>query len=281
MPNVLKTIWDEFIYGGHLVALGPTIISYSYMQIKNLEVAWFLLIGIYLITYIIHLIDRYFDIKNDSSTERFQHYKKYQGKIWWMLSVSLVLLTAVIVRGGISILLFSIFLIILGALYSLFFKKCTIYITGFKSFYTALAFSSVVFLCSYYYKMSVDITTIFIYLFFASRWFSNTTFCDLKDIKQDRDEKLKTFAIVLSPKHLYLFYYFTGIISFLILFLGIFFRFLPFFSVTLIIPIIYYFYYLSLSKKANANYQNLANVWADGESIVWLIAIILGANLWA
>lgn len=281
MPKVLKTIWDEFVYGGHLVALGPTIIAYSYMRIKNLDVAWFLLIGIYLITYIIHLVDRYFDIKNDSSAERFQHYRKYRGKIWLMLSLSLLLLIITIVRGGISILLFSIFLIILGILYSLFFKKFTAFITGFKSFYTALAFSSVVFLCSYYYKMSVDITTIFIYLFFASRWFSNTTFCDLKDTKQDRADKLKTFAVVFNSKYLYLFYYFTAIISILIISIGIYLRILPVYTAILLISVLYYFYYLGLSKKPGANYQNLANVWADGESVVWLIAIILGANLWA
>jgi len=280
MPKVLKTIWDEFIYGGHLVALGPTIIAYSYMRIENLNVAWFLLAGIYLITYFIHLVDRYFDIKNDSSAARSDHYKKYQGKIWFMLSGSFILLVIAIIGSGTMMLAFSIFLILIGLFYSLIFKKFTKYILGFKSFYTALAFASVVFLCTFYFHEPVSINAVFIYLFFASRWFSNTTFCDLKDIKQDKTEGLKTFAVAFNTKKLYLFFYITAIISLLILTSGIYFGLLPFFMITFVFPIIYNFYYLYLSRKPRANFQNLANVWADGESLIWLAAIVLGTNLW-
>lgn len=281
MQKTLKNITGEFIHGGHLVALGSVIIVVCYVIIRQLPFSLLLLIGIYLITYIIHLLDRYSDIKKESSPERVAHYKGYEGKIKVIIAISLLGLIAVFVNRGLTMVIISILLLSLGLFYGVFFKKITKYIIGFKSYYTSLAFASVIIFATYYYGARFDLTMLLVYLFFALRWFCNTTFCDVKDIDQDRLEGLKTFAVTFNKKTLYKFFYFMNMVSIIPLIYGVYLGVLPGYSLFLSLSVLYCFYYLFLSKKEGANFQKLSNVWADGESAAWLVLIIFGRFLWA
>lgn len=281
MQKTLKNIWEEFIHGGHLVALGSVIIVICYAIIRQLPISLSLIIGIYLITYIIHLLDRYGDIKKESSPERISHYKNYEGRIKVITTISLLGLIAVFANRGLVMVLISFLLLSLGLFYGVFFKKITKYVVGFKSYYTSLAFASVIIFAAYYYNAKFDLALLFIYLFFALRWFCDTTFCDIKDIEQDKREGLKTFAATFDKKLLYKFFYTVNLISIIPLVYGVYLGVLPGYSLSLSLSALYCFYYLFLSKKENANFQKLSNVWADGEPAVWLLLIIFGRFLWA
>lgn len=280
MERVLKTIWNEFIHGGHLVALGSVIIVLAYIIIRQLPPSWLLIIGIYLIIYIIHLLDRYNDLKNESSVGRVSHYRNYKGKIIFIAILSFLSIIAVFANKGLVMVIIAILLLLLGLIYGIFFKKITRYIIGFKSYYTALAFASVIIFTTYYYHLKFDSVMLYIYFFFTLRWFCNTTFCDIKDIKQDRLEGLKTFAVSFEKKTLYRFFYLVNIVSLFPLLCGVYLGVLPAYSLILGLSALYYFYYLSLSRKEGVDFQKLANVWADGESIVWLVLIVIGRFLW-
>ena len=278
---ILTAIWNEFIYGGHLISLGPSSIAYIYMRVNNLTVSWQVLIGIYLITYIVHLLDRYIDIQVDSSTDRLEYYGKMKKVLPWIL-LSATSFLIVLLANNMAMVLFAAFLILAGASYTVFFKKLTRYILGFKSYYTAAVFAmTVVFTAFFYRDFSLSPVLIAMYFFFFFRWFSNTVFCDLKDIEEDRKDSLKTFASHFKMRSLYVFLYVINIISMIIIIVGVSTRELPVYTLALIAAPVYSFYYLMLSRKKDANYQKLANVWADGESIVWLVAILIGGAIWA
>ena len=281
MSKTLKKIWEEFVYGGHLVASGSVIIVICYGVIRRLPFNLLLIIGVYLITYLIHLFDRYNDIKKESSAERISHFKSYEGKIKAIIVISLLGLIAIFMNRGLTMIIIAILLLSLGFAYGVFFKKITKFIIGFKSYYTSLAFASVIIFATYYYNAKFDLTMLLIYLFFVLRWFCNTTFCDIKDIDQDRLEGLKTFAATFNKKLLYKFFYSINILSIVPLVYGVYLGVLPGYSLFLSLSLLYCFYYLFLSKKENANFQKLSNVWADGESAVWLLLIVFGRFLWA
>ncbi len=279
--KILTGIWDEFVYGGHLISLGPTIIAYIYMKISNYSISWKLLLGIYLITFLVHLIDRYIDIKNDSSATRSAYYIKMEKVLPYILILSVIALV-VVLTGSFVMQVFALFVIMMGVFYTIFFKRLTRYILGFKSYYTASIFAgSVIFTAFYYNDYRFNLSLILIYLFFFLRWFSDTIFCDIKDIAKDKTDKLKTFAVEFSKNKLYIFLYVIDILSVLPIFIGVFFDYLPKYLLFLTTVPLYSYYYLILSRRPNADYQKLANVWADGESIVWIVAFVIGGLIWA
>jgi len=280
MQKVLKKIWNEFIYGGHLVAFGSLSIALCYSLISKNGVSIRLLIGVYLITYIIHLLDRYNDIKTESSEGRKKHFENYKGKITLILTMCLLLLVAVFYHKGLIIELLSLIMLSIGILYGLIFKKITRYILGFKSYYTALAFASIALFSAYYYNSKIDILAIYIFSFFAFRWFGNTIFCDLKDIRQDSLEGLKTFTVSLGKRVLVIIITLSNIASIIVLFVGYYNLILPQCVLLLSLSCIYSITYIIKSYKNSANYQYLANVWADGESVVWLLLVLFGRLIW-
>ncbi len=280
MRMVFKKIWDEFVYGGHLVAFGSFSIALCYSIIDANEISIKLLIGVYLITYIIHLLDRYNDIATDSSFERKKHFEKYQGKLTGILLICFLALIAVFWSKGLAVVFISIIMLLAGILYGVFIKKITCYITGFKSYYTALAFSSIVLFSSYYYHSKIDAVAICMFLFFTLRWFGNTIFCDLKDVRQDSLESLKTFAVRYGKKVLVIIIVLSNILSIGVLLYGYYNLILPKNALLLSFSLIYVLFYIIKSYRKNVNYQYLANVWADGESFFWLILIVIGRAIW-
>jgi len=277
--KLLKLVFHEFIHGGHLVAAGPTIIILVFIVITGSKVPWELIGGVYLITYIVHLFDRYFDIKNDSCEHRKAHFEKYKNSIPTILITAIILLILLIIQSGIITLLFALLLIFSGIAYSIFLKNLTRYIIGFKSYFTAAIFASVVFFAAFSASSPIDEKTILIFIFFFIRWFANTIFCDIKDIAQDSGHGLKTFAIVFG-KNKYGFFSSVNIISSFPIIFGVMRGALPIYSLLLLTTIPYYFYYLKLSRKEDANFQKLSNMWADGESIIWLLAMLIGVSIW-
>ncbi len=279
--KVTSLVWEEFIYGGHLVALGPTVIAYICLRLSNYAIHWQLILGLYLITFIVHLLDRYIDINDDSSSARFDYFRRMKPLLPYILTASLLVL-AYILRDNLAIAAFALFLVGIGVLYTLFFKKLTRYVVGFKSFYTAAVFASSAIFASFYDNWLVFTPVLtYVYIFFFLRWFSDTVFCDLKDVVEDRKNKLRTFANSMDKDSFYTLLSVINILSIFPIVIGIAKGYLPGYSILLLSAPLYSNYYIGLSRRKGADYQKLANVWADGESIVWMFAVLVGGLVWA
>jgi uncharacterized membrane protein len=77
--RILKTVWQEFIYGGHLLTLGAGGIIIAAILLLNEKVSWDYPVIIYLVAYVSYLYNRYKEINRDTLTnpERTQHFRKY------------------------------------------------------------------------------------------------------------------------------------------------------------------------------------------------------------
>lgn len=280
MTRIFKSIWSEFIYGGHLLALGPTIIVFVCLKLLDLPVVFSLLVEVYLITFIVYFFDRYSDLDKESSFVRIQRFNSYKKLVPFILLVISFIVYAIMREKGIIVLLFAFLLLALGFGYSLVFKKATKYIVGFKSFYVALVFSSVSFFVTIYYTYPLNWSILLLFLFFLIRWFANTTFCDIKDRDQDEKTGLKTYAVVLSTQAFYNFLSIINFISITPIIIGIYFGFLPIYAIFLFFVVPYFEYCLILAKKNNYDIQKVTNEWADGEALLWLFLILIGGKLW-
>lgn len=276
MKKILKAIWDEFIYGGHLLAIGPVIIVLVSSRLLNVTTSVVLLFAIYLITYSVYSFDRHIDAENESSELRKSKYGSARLLrvllIFFAIFVALVLL-----RENTYRLLLGVFLIVLGLCYGLFFKRISSFVPGFKSFFVSLIFSSVIFFIAIQIEI-VSAELILLFVFFAARWFINTSFCDIKDRSHDKQADIKTFATIFSVTAFKKFILILNIISAIPLLIGVIRYSLPVVSLLLLLPTPYYFYLFFLHDRNRVNLQTLCNVWADSEPFLWLLVVIFSRS---
>lgn len=282
MKKILKTVWDEFVYGGHLLSLGPVIIVLICQQIFKLPVEWKLLLGVYLITFSVHAFDRFHDLKEDTSGTRIKRLNIYKRFIPVMIAVSILALPFLFYQKSTTFLIFTLLVVVIGIGYSIFFKKLTKYITGFKSFYVAATYASITIFFALYYNQPVSQIPVFLalFLFIFCRWFSATIFFDKKDREIDKENGLKTIAAVLSPKKFRNLLLTVNILAILPLAYGIIYGLLPTYTIVLFAVPIYGYWYIKMSDNNRIDIHTLCNVFVDGEPFIWGILILLGRMLW-
>ena len=81
IKKILKAVWDEFIYGGHLTSLAAVGILVSVAIVFNQKINICLLIIGYTISQIIYFYDHYRGAEKDFLTnpERAEHIKKMEN----------------------------------------------------------------------------------------------------------------------------------------------------------------------------------------------------------
>lgn len=276
----LTLIWNEFIYGGHLLSLGAVSIVYTASILLNIKITWDFLVIVYLGSYAPYIYNRYKELKKDFLTNpiRTRHIEKYFRHTPIIISFSLLIIIGIFLYfNKISALLFAIFLILLSFSYSIFFKGLSKKIIGFKNFYISLGWALLVVLLAIYYSSPIALSLFLIALFVYLRLFVNTIFFDIKDIEIDKEEKLLTLPVVLGQKRLIQFLSLINILAVLPVIIGVVYRFFPFYSLILLFTIPYSGYYLNKAGKETSGF--LYYVIVDGEYILWPIFILLGKTL--
>ena len=264
----LKKTWKEFIYGGHLLSLGASGIIYTTIQLLGLKNSWLLLMVAYLLSQIIYSFDHIVGAKNDIV-------KRKASQPILIVYLILFLLTTIFLNNWkVSCASFSI--IIFGLCYPLLFKKFTKKIPAFKNIFVALIWSlSPVVLVLFKYSLDFNNVFLLLLLFIFLRWFLNTSFFDMKDILADKKDSLKTIPIILGEKKTLTFFHLLNLFSFLPLILAIYYKVLSSFSIGLCVFYLYSFYYLLRSSYAKKNIPFLSYVMADGEYLLWPLAIYI------
>jgi 4-hydroxybenzoate polyprenyltransferase len=276
--KILKPIFDEFIYGGHLLSLGASGIVLTVMVLLNEKISISLLVIAYLIAQIVYTLNHYKELKIDIMTnpERAKYLAKGEKYFPLLISVySVLLLTILILFSNLNTL---VFIFILGALGFFYLKNLTKNIIGFKNYYVAFLWATASVVLPYlYFSIKVDKFFYFIFIFVFIRWLVNTTFFDLKDIKGDKDEGLKTIPVVIGVKNTLLLLSFYNILSGAILIYAIYFGVISIAASGLLLLIPYSFYYLFISYNANpAKIRKVSYIMVDGEYVFWPILILLG-----
>lgn len=281
IEKIVNSIWNEFVYGGHLLSFGAVSIVYTASILLDIRITWDFLLVVYLGTESVYLYNRFKEYKVDFLTnpERTEHIKKYVKYIPFIIFLmTFSAIVFVVYFNKISALTFGLLLLIIGLLYSLFFKKITEKIIAFKSFFVSLMWSLLVLFLAIYYSAPINLALFLFFVFVFLRWLINTTFFDIKDIETDRQEGLKTLAVVLKQSKLWQLLSIIAILAVLPLIIGVYLRVLPISSLMLFLTIPYTFFYFKQLENKNISPYFLYNVIVDGEFIFWPFFILIGKH---
>lgn len=276
------SIWDEFVYGGHLLALGDALVITSLSIILKVQITWALPLVVYMSVLAINSYNRYEEYEQDILTnpERSEKMRKYIQLFPYLItlllgaSVVVVLLTATV-----QALIFMGLLFVLGLLYTIIFKGWTKKLIGFKNFSIALPYSLMVIFLALYYNHPINTAVVLILVFYYFRIFMSAMYFDIKDIKGDKKEGLKTFAAIIGKEKTMNALLILNILSFLPIVIGICLKIIPFFTIALTLTIPYTIYYVQKIKDKKINKSFLYNVVADSEFLFWLPYILVGKLL--
>ena len=281
IEKIVNSIWNEFVYGGHLLSFGAVSIVYAASILLDIRITWDFLLVVYLGTESVYLYNRFKEYKvdfltNPERTEHIKKYVKYIPFIIFLMTFSAIVI--VVYFNKISALTFGLLLLIIGLLYSLFFKKITEKIIAFKSFFISLMWSLLVLFLAIYYSAPINLALFLFSVFVFLRFFVSVSFFDIKDIKTDKQEGLKTLAVVLKQSTLWQFLSIIAILAVLPLIIGVYLRILPISSLMLFLTIPYTFFYFKQLENKNISPYFLYNVIVDGEFIFWLFFVLIGKH---
>ena len=275
------SIWDEFVFGSHLVALGDVFALYAMSVILNINVTISFFIVVYFSILAINFLNRYEDIDQDmtSNPERSKSVNKYLKFTPYIMVVLTVLPVGITTYyASIGAIIFMLFLFGMGILYSVLLKNVTKRALGFKDIMTALPYALLVIFMALFYNAPITLALVLITVFYFIRMFINTTFFDIKDIKADKKEGLKTFPVVFGENKTKLFLILLNLISIIPIIIGVYLNVLPAYSIALLVTVIYAFLYLN-KRKLFTNQTTLYNVVVDGEFIFWLLYVFVAKGM--
>jgi len=272
------TVWDEFVYGGHFLALGDAVALNVMAWVLNIEVTWDFLVVIYLCVFAANLFNRSDESDHDVLTNpvRVKVMEKYTKHFYLVvLSCLAVSIGLILYFSNYTALIFAAFIFIIAMLYTTVFKKMTKYFVGFKSFVAAFFYALMVFLLVIYYKAPLNIAAILIFIFYYLRIFISNAACDVKDIESDKKRGLKTIAISLGESRAMKFLNILNIASGIVIIWGVYVSILPLFSLALLLTIPYASYYFYLNSKTTSK-EIFTNAIVDGEFLLWMPFILIG-----
>lgn len=281
IANFSRVIWNEFIYGGHLLSLGAASIVLTSAFLLRIKITWDCFIVVYLGIESAYLYNRYKEFEKDIVTnpERTKHIRGYINKIPIIIGIFVVTLGIILFYfSNLKVLLFGFFLVLMSFLYSKIFKGLTAKIVGFKNVFVSLMWASLVLFLVIYYSAPWNTPVLIVFLFVFLKAFITTNFFDIKDTKIDKKEHLLTLVVVWGKNKLLKFLYLLNILSALLLFFGVYLRFLPVYSLFLSLTFFCVLYYLKEIRNSKVA-PYLYYAVADGEYVLWGVLILVGKIL--
>lgn len=280
MKKVLKSIWDEFIYGGHLTALGAPSIAYTGMILLGIPIDYLFLFTLYFGAESIYLYDRYKDLKTDaeSNKKRSAHISMSKNFLPYLLSVY-VLLTVIIpiIESKLIFLGLLVILLLLCMTYSRFLKLLSRNIFGLKDFFVSVMWSIIPIMLIISETKRLSIILILYLVFLLLRETLNTWYCDIKDIEIDKRAMLKTPAVCFGKDKLLKILHLINLIPIILLILAYHYGIWPKLGLFLIFSSLYAFVYLLVAKKSKNEF--LLSLVPDIEPGLYTVLILLGRKV--
>ncbi len=280
IKKLLKLVWNEFIYGGHLQSLGAAGIVFVSGILLGIRITWDILFITYLIFYVVYLYDRSREIGKDQATnpERSRHLQSYSRSITAILSAGvIILMISLICFANFWASIFALLLVIFGLLYTKLFKRLTKKIALFKNFYVANFFSVLIFFPIVYYSPSVTSSLItgalalLVLIYFKSIVMQIAL--DLKDAATDKGEGLLTLAVMIGKEKTLRVLKAASILSVAPILLSVFIFPKSILMLLLIIP--FNFYCFKLIEKQNY----FGYILISGEFLLWAILITISKGI--
>jgi len=277
LKKIPKLIWDEFVFGSHFVAVGDVLVLVTLSIVLNIHVTISFFIVVYLSILAVNFFNRYMDDDEDELTnmDRSNSVRKY-FKLMPQVMAGLFLISVGITAllAPFSALVFMLFLFGVGIFYSVFLKKVTKRIIGFKNVMTAMPYALLVVFMATFYNSPLTTAVWLLTLFYFLRMLVNTIFFDIKDIASDKRDDLKTFPVVFGEAKTKNKLIWLNLLSAIPIIVGVVWNILPPFSLALLTAIFYSFLYLGRGKPFKKQ-TTLYNIVVDGEFIFWLPYVLI------
>lgn len=277
IEKILKLIWNELIYGGHLQPLGAASIVFVSGILLKIQITWDVLFVTYILFYPLFLYNRFKEIKMDclTNSQRTQHIKKYIKFIPIILYlVIFILVISLIYFSNFRALIFGLLVLFFGFLYTIIFKKFTNKIPLFKDLYVASVFALLPFFLLVYYSyflVSINVLLLSLLIFLES--FLMPVFLDIKDIESDKREKLRTLPVMLGKEKTIVFLSIFNLIGTITIMVFIFYlSTLPKSILILLFTVPFDFYCYILVKRQ----RRFGYILQGGKFILWPFLIFLG-----
>ncbi|BCX13987.1 MAG: hypothetical protein KatS3mg085_519 [Candidatus Dojkabacteria bacterium] len=280
MVKYIKFLKKEFLLAGHIMSLGGALLTLTLLLILEKQVSFSLILSIYLFVQPIFWIDRYIGFRGDleANKERSDHlssYFKYIPFISLAYVITFVYVSWFHVSNQNFIL--GVVLLIMGCLYALVFKKITRYVLGFKNFFVATFYVFFLIYGLIYSNQSIftiPIALLATFVFIRSLYIQ--IFFDFKDIKDDAQNKLKTFPVVLGSYKTIKILNVLNFLSIAPILIALFLYQLPLWSLTISVPFITYMYALrGLKNKPELKWFLLVGFEYILIGLVGLIVLII------
>lgn len=279
IENILHFLFNEYVFGGHMAgtALMGIILTFSFINGDPLNLD--LLLIAYFVPLIVYSYDHYKDLEEDKSTNpnRVAYLEKKAKYYPYIIGTYVTILIALIFFGDQSVIeMVSFFAIIIGGglIYAVFFKNFTKYIPAYKNIFVSLEWGlAAAFLLIIYNDQGITAFTILVFTFILLKYFTNTIFCDLKDIEPDREKGLKTVPVLIGFNKTIIALCILSVITLMPLIFGVYYYILPVCTLLFTIFAAYDIAYVLLAYKNKNNWSKYGFI-ADIEIPLWPIILI-------
>ena len=280
---ILQAVYDELVYGGHLLALGTASIACAVALVAGLSPTIPLALMAYLFTYGAYTVNRATEKEQDeiSHPERTAYLNK-RRRFLPAIAVACFLVGYVLAFGQNLYFFFALIVpLVLSILYSVR-SRGVQRITGtrrlkdgllVKNLVISFGWSLIPFLVGLYY-LQVPEALVLLSPFIFMRLMENTIFFDIRDVPADVRYGTRTVPAVFGEKVTSRVLNLVDSLSIIYLVAAVILRLLPGVALPLVVFPLYSFCYRLLLRRANENV--VRDLMADGEYILWMPVILLG-----
>jgi hypothetical protein len=279
LKNASEAVANEFINGGHLLGVTTGFIALAVMVIFDFTIRWEIFLLAYLLTQTVYGFDYYHDLQkniaNDTPRVKYvQRTKKiYPNRLATFAGSFLLLLVYI---GNLPTIIMGSSILVLGISYSLWFKNMTKSIVGFKNIYVAFTFSLAIVFITLFYSNVLPIELLFFTMYTAISVFMNCSFCDIKDMKSDTQQGLKTLPLVLGKQRFFMLLIIMNAIMVSILVYLVCVKVIPFYFVSLFSFNILWFIVIHKGMRPNIDYHQFSSRILNSMEIFMFIFLFAG-----
>lgn len=268
-----------------MTALGAPIKVLFVSLLSGIGVSVPLLFVAYLAPLIVYNVDYHKSLDKDMATnpDRSLYLAGKAGIYPYLIAFySALLLASLALFANRWLMLMVMILSLLGVMYSTVFKSFTKKVPGFKNVFTSGVWA---FGCTFgilcYSPMPVDAFFGLAFLFIFMRSLGNVIFFDLKDIRSDAAEGLRTLPVLLGQKRTIKLLRVISLASFLPLIAGVLLQKMPPYTLSMVVLTAFTFYYLSRAGGDGSRRTGYAHyALADAETMLWPAILLIGKAIY-
>jgi len=282
LRHLSNRLVDEFVHGGHLLGINFAFIGLAVMVIFDFSIHLPILFMGYLLTQAVYGFDHYHDLQQDSlqQNSRVAFVKRTKS----MYPVRLLFFTGsffilLFFFGNLLTIVLGLSILLLGIGYSLYLKRLTKYIPGFKNVYVAATVSLAIVFTALFYQNVLSFALLFFTGYAAISYFMNCNVCDVKDMESDKKQGLKTLPLLFGKQRFFYFILFVNTLSLLVLVSLLVFHLLPtFFGALIGFNILWYLVILK-GMQPDVDYHWFSSRIIDSMEIFSFLFLFVGKTL--